>query len=243
MNVFPWKASPSYGSITTSVPALDGLDCVHGHFPLRKYLSQAFDPRNVFMAWLREPLRRQVSQFYYWKQLYPHPVEKFINRVVEEDWDIERFCLHPAFADYQTRYLARFPWWRINFVGVTENYVSDLAYFARHVLRREMNLHVLNETKKPEKIVDADLGSHFLRRFEAANRLDYRNYRKALRASDARARAGLSRRWFGTASGDSAATFSASAVSGTRKGHLRYSDGDRVGGVPSSAGEEIGSML
>ena len=77
-------------------PALQGFDCVHGHFPLRKYLTLAFDLRNVFMVWLREPLQRQVSQYYYWKQLYPHPVEKFINRVVEEEWDIERFCLHPV---------------------------------------------------------------------------------------------------------------------------------------------------
>ena len=51
-------------------PNLRGLRCVHGHFPLRKYLPLAFDLANVFVVWLREPLERQISQYYYWKPVF-----------------------------------------------------------------------------------------------------------------------------------------------------------------------------
>ncbi len=168
-------------------PSLSNVECLHGHFPLRKQLSLAFNRNNVFITWLREPLQWRVSLYYYWKQSYPHPSDRFLNRVFDEKWDLERFCLDPTFDNYQSRYLAWFPWSRINFVGVTENYASDLSYLSRHILRREMICYKTNQSKKPDGPAERSLGSRVLHRFESNNRLDYRNYRAARRVSERRA--------------------------------------------------------
>jgi hypothetical protein len=173
-------------------PSLRGISCIHGHFPLRKYLPWAFNRNNIFIAWLREPLLWRISLYYYWKQLYPHPTEKYLNQIFDENWDLERFCLDRTFDNYQSRYLAWFPWRRINFIAVTENYASDLNYLSRCILNCELTLHTLNQTKKPDGPLHRGFDSRFLRRFQFNNRADYRNYRAARRASDARALKGSS---------------------------------------------------
>ena len=75
-----------------------------------------------------------------------------LNRIFDENWDLERFCFDPTFDNDQSRYLAWFPWCRINFIGVTENYASDLNYLSRQILHRELTLHHLNPSKKPDGI-------------------------------------------------------------------------------------------
>jgi hypothetical protein len=168
-------------------PKLQDISCIHGHFPLRKFLPLAFNRDNIFVVWLREPLQWRISLYYFWKQLYPHPVAKYLNRFFDEGWDLERFCSYPMLDNYQSRYLAWFPWYRINFVGVTEHYESDLHHFSRRVLGRELTLCNLNQGKKPSDLPsDGGFGKTFMRRFESRNRHDYRNYRAARRASDAR---------------------------------------------------------
>jgi hypothetical protein len=168
-------------------PPLRGISCLHGHFPLRKFLPLAFNRNNVFVVWLREPLRWRISLYYYWKEAYPHPTNRLLNRVFDENWDLERFCLDRTYNNHQSLFLAWFPWYRINFIGVTDNYASDLTYLSQSILHRELNLHNMNQSRKPERLPQEDFGSQFFRRFESSNRLDYRNYRAALRVSDKRA--------------------------------------------------------
>jgi hypothetical protein len=168
-------------------PPLDGIECIHGHFPLRKYLPLAFNKNNIFIVWLREPLRWRMSLYYYWKAAYPHPTNKFLNRIFDENWDPEKFCLDPTYDNQQSLFLKWFPWQRINFIGVTDNYASDLEHLSRHVLHRELHIHNLNQSNKPELPLGGSFGNRFLRQFEAKNQVDYRNYRAARRISDARA--------------------------------------------------------
>ena len=163
------------------------LQCIHGHFPLRKYLRHAFDPRNKFVVWLREPLQWRISLYYFFQGVYPHPSDMFVNKVFGEKWDLERFCMDETFDNYHSRYLARFPSLRINFIGVTENYASDLDYLSRNVLRRELPLYHVNRSRKPADLSEKQFDAGFLRRFESKNELDYRVYRRARRVSDLRA--------------------------------------------------------
>jgi hypothetical protein len=188
-NKVPMESVPARWMDRYKPPAVPGVSCIHGHFPLRKYLSWAFNWKNVFVTWLREPLRRRISMYYFWKACYPCPTNKYLNRIFDENWDIEKFCSDPALDNDQSRFLARFPWHRINFVGVTENYASDLAYVSQYILHRELTMHLANVSQKPSKSSKADFGSQFLQDFERRNRVDYRNYRAALRASEARAAA------------------------------------------------------
>ena len=186
-NRFPLESVPVRWLNRYRPPCLRGVSCIHGHFPLRKHHLQACDRNNVFIVWLRDPLPWRISLYYYWKQFYPDPTDKYLNRIFDANWSLERFCLDRTFDNYQSRYLAWFPRSRIDFIGVVENYASDLDYLSQRILRREIVEHRLNQTKKPDDFRGGDFGGEFLRRFEANNQVDYRNYRDARRMSDARA--------------------------------------------------------
>jgi hypothetical protein len=186
-NRVPMESVPVKWMHRFKPPAVPGVACIHGHFPLRKYLSWAFNWKNVFVTWLREPLRRRISMYYFWKACYPCPTNRYLNRIFDENWDLDRFCSDPVIDNDQSRFLARFPWRRINIVGVTENYASDLAYISQHVLRCKLKLYRENVTQGAGRSSIADFGNQFLRDYERRNWIDYRNYRAALRASEARA--------------------------------------------------------
>jgi hypothetical protein len=167
-------------------PSKRNAECIHGHFPLGKYLLWAFDRKNIFIVWLREPLQWRISLYYFLKQNYPHPSDKYLNSLFDNNCDLEKFCTDPTFDDYQSRYLARFPRRRIDFIGVTENYASDLAYISRHILRRNLSFCKINQTRKPAGLLDEGFSDEFRNQFESRNQIDYRNYRTARCASDAR---------------------------------------------------------
>ena len=184
-NRFPLESVPARWLDRHKPLPRRGISCLHGHFPLRKYLRLAINWNNVFVVWLREPLQWRISLYYFWKQNYLHQTDKYLNRIFDENWDLGRFCMDPTFDNYQSRYLAWFPRRRINFIGVTENYASDLDYLSRHISHRQLTFHKKNESKKPDGLLARGFGPQFLRRFESNNRIDYQNYRAAKRASDA----------------------------------------------------------
>jgi hypothetical protein len=91
------------------------------------------------VTWLRDPLQRTISHYHYWKretaQQDKHPLQAKMNR---EGWTLERFCLGPEMRNFYTQFLWKFPADRFNFVGITEQYGADFAWFARHYLGKEL---------------------------------------------------------------------------------------------------------
>ena len=112
-------------SVDRLVP--EGIDCVHGHFLPMKYASLAKRANTNFITWLRDPVERAVSHYYYWMNEFDEsdagPLHK---RVVEERWDLERFCLGPELRNVYSTFLWSFPLQQFSFVGITEHYSDDL---------------------------------------------------------------------------------------------------------------------
>jgi len=124
-----------------------GVDCVHGHFLPLKYLRLAETLPCRFVTWLREPVARLVSHYYYWQQAYD-PVSSLTStlhrRVIEEGWSLERFCLAPELKNVYSEFLWGFPPERLCFIGITEFFAEDLRYFSQEMLGNKMRLHTLN---------------------------------------------------------------------------------------------------
>ena len=72
-----------------------------------------------------------------------------------------------------------------DFVGITENYESDLSYFAEKVLKSE--LAVTESNVNPQKANDLYIADEHLRsRLERFHQKDMRLYWKALKVSNNR---------------------------------------------------------
>ncbi|MFL5342601.1 MAG: hypothetical protein ACJ8F7_20910 [Gemmataceae bacterium] len=109
--------------------------CIHGHFLPVKYLPLA-DRRDVrFITWIRDPVARVLSHYYYWQRTYnPQSAPTLHRKVMEEGWSVERFCLGPELRNLYCQFLWAFPLENFEFIGVTEYYDEDLTYFARRYL-------------------------------------------------------------------------------------------------------------
>ncbi|MBI5189987.1 MAG: hypothetical protein HZA22_04885 [Nitrospirae bacterium] len=112
-----------------------GINCIHGHFLPAKYLLLGEKRKTVFITWLRNPVERVLSHYYFWKNTYsplnPPPLHR---RVVEEDWSLERFCLGPEVRNLYAQFMWGFPLAYFDFVGITEFFAEDLAYFSHEFL-------------------------------------------------------------------------------------------------------------
>ena len=114
---------------------LQNVDAVHGHFLAIKYslLPGGRDWRRV--TWLRDPVERLASHYFYWRRSYePGESGPLHRRMMEEDWSLERFCLGPELRNIYQQFLWGVPLARFDFVGITEHFDDDIDDFARLIL-------------------------------------------------------------------------------------------------------------
>ena len=122
------------GALRGSLPP--AVRCVHGHFlPLKYRLALGRRPAR-YITWLRDPVERVVSHYHFWRRDYDgaDPAQPLRNRMLHEQWSLERFALGPELRNVYSEYLWGFPVTAFAFIGITERYAADLAWFAsRHL--------------------------------------------------------------------------------------------------------------
>ena len=116
-------------------PSLE-VECIHGHFLPVKYLLLNHRKELTFMTWMRQPVERMVSHYFFWRATYHADTSPALHRrMIEEEWSLERFCLGPELRDVYTQFLWAFPIEYFDFIGITEFYAEELAYFSSHYLK------------------------------------------------------------------------------------------------------------
>lgn len=117
-------------------PLAPGVHAVHGHFLPIKYRLALLGRRARYITWLRDPVERVLSHYHFWRRDYDgaDPAQPMRNRVLREDWSLERFCLGPELRNLYGQYLCGFGLRNFAFIGITEHYADDLAWFSRHVM-------------------------------------------------------------------------------------------------------------
>jgi hypothetical protein len=123
------------------------IECIHGHFLPLKYLLC----RNAkFITWVRDPIERLGSHYYYWLRNYdPSNAPSLHKRVIEEKWSLERFSLGNELKNFYSQFLWGFPIKRFDFIGITEYFESEMAFFSNEFIGTELRVHKknLNENK------------------------------------------------------------------------------------------------
>jgi len=158
---------------------LAGVECIHGHFLPLKYLLLSVKKDLRFITWMRNPVERVLSHFYYLKSFYdPATAPALHRKMIEEDWSVERFCLSAELRNFYGQFLWGFPLEYFDFIGITEFYDEDLACFSRQYLGTNLEPHRENvgEGKGGRYQID----SSFRAKLEQFHAYDFELYGAAL---------------------------------------------------------------
>ncbi len=154
--------------------------CIHGHFFPIKYSLLNYDKNIKYAVWLRNPVERLASHYYYWKRTYNKekslPLHK---KVIEENWTLEDFCFCKELRNIYTQYLWGFKLEKFNFIGITEFYNEDIKFFSKYFLNDDGKVYhenINNEVNNKKYILNPDL----ITKIEKFHQKDVILYRKAL---------------------------------------------------------------
>lgn len=171
-------------SLANSERAFDETDCIHGHFMPAKYLLLNTIKPLKFVTWMRHPVERVISHYYFWQRRYWPEAPPLHRRIVEEKWTLEEFCLSDEMRNLYTQFLWGFPVQNFDFIGITECYDSDFKYFSHHFLNKHMNPFKtnINENRKG----NYPISKSFRKQIEICHDIDMDLYHYALKARNER---------------------------------------------------------
>lgn len=181
LNNDPWlrQQSAMQNALALANCDISEKTCIHGHFLPLKYLLMAEKNPCRFVTWMRHPVERLISHYYYWHQEHrPTSAFPLHKRVIEEGWTLEDFCLSKEMRNSYSQFLWGFPLEYFDFIGITEFYENDLFDFGQRFLHIQPQPYKLNiGTKKPET---HPLNPILYRKIEAWHARDMALYERAL---------------------------------------------------------------
>lgn len=128
----------------------NNIDLISGHNFAIKY-KKLYDYGWKFITWIREPSQRLYSHYYHVKR----KKDEFINKtgtmgeyIWKNNLSVEEFVLDPACKNYYQKFFYNFPIENFTFVGVMENYETELKYLSKIL---NVNFTMYNQNKNPEK--------------------------------------------------------------------------------------------
>ena len=166
-------------------------DCIHGHFQASKYLPKE---QNVFITWMRNPLDRAISHYNY-LQRNSHPnrekherppwakrhdfFDKEHETIITENWSLEKFLMHEDYRNFcSNKFLYEVSLDMFDFIGITEYFDADCAFFCKRFLGRAPKL--TPKINVDPNRMDCSLSDSFRSEFTDFHSEDYNIYNKAL---------------------------------------------------------------
>ncbi|MCL2932549.1 MAG: sulfotransferase family protein [Trichodesmium sp. MAG_R03] len=158
---------------------------IHGHFPTIKYEGKYPSAKRII--WLRNPVERLISQYFYWKGL-PLGENPFNDPhhtlVVEQNLSILEFAEMPEMRNLMYKATSEKPITNFYFIGIKEYFKEDLQRLKEKlnwpdfpVTSRQTNQYP-NYQEKLQKILS---DQKTLDKLASLNPLDIELYQQALR--------------------------------------------------------------
>lgn len=158
------------------------FNCISGHILPIKY-KKLKDLDWKFITWLREPSQKLYSQYFHLKR-------KKVNegtigeQIAKNKYTVEQFVLSPICKNYYQRYFFDFPKENFYFIGITENYETDLKFLS-NVLGVDLKINFKN--KNPNKTTENyNIDSKLLEKIKTYHSEDYKLYYDMLEISEKR---------------------------------------------------------
>jgi hypothetical protein len=159
-----------------------GIRVIHGHFYINKYLG--IFPDATYVTWLREPLERALSQYYFFKRTLMVPPNPTNRLIYEGKLRFEEWMTQPSNINLQQQFtgpdLSKF-----KFVGIAEEFERSLSIFRKlaNLEQEQFDFDRTPENVNPDKPVNQsydELDRKIRSRFNELNHLDLSIYRAAV---------------------------------------------------------------
>ncbi|WBU59905.1 sulfotransferase family 2 domain-containing protein [Paracoccus albus] len=136
--------------------ALRHVRCIHGHFPAQKYkrLFEVEGIRPIFITWLRDPVERAASAYYFLRSNPSHqPIEKMPPwEHAAKTMDAEEFLTKTKYGENrQFAQLRNMPIEEFAFVGCTEAYDASIEVFTRLFRPDRKIAEIPTERRNPDR--------------------------------------------------------------------------------------------
>jgi hypothetical protein len=154
--------------------------CVHGHFLVSKYAGLMDVMPLQLVTWLRHPVQRLCSHYYYWRQdPGDQPITALRRQLLAEDWSLREFALCPRLRNIYSEFLHGMPLGSFSFVGISEFYGEDLQQFSQQFLGVDLQPQSVNVGPR-ERGENYEIDTQLRAEIEAFHALDLDLYRSAL---------------------------------------------------------------
>lgn len=158
-----------FESIVDDLESLPGRSVIHGHFAPKKY-SDRF-PNAVYVTWLRDPVERVASHYFYWQRSYL-PGDPLWEQVVGQKLSLEQFAELDFARNLYSRWFSRWDVDRFDFIGIMEEYDRSLELF-RRLICPEVKFRITVRNRNPGRQGNVyDLGPELRRKILELNQCD-----------------------------------------------------------------------
>jgi hypothetical protein len=131
--------------------------CIYGHFlPNKYYLDEVFLKNTKFFTFLRDPICRSISHYYFWKR-NSHSSRNSIGfrKKVFYEMNLEEFMTSEIICSFYQNYFYNFDYKNFNFVGITENFKEDFEtlnklFFSSKLIYPSKSYNVNNQKNQKE---------------------------------------------------------------------------------------------
>lgn len=160
---------------------VEGLRCIHGHFPPQKY-RRLIEQDWVAVTWLREPASHLYSSYHHilkTRKTFEYLPDTIGHVTLKEGLNFRNFALSPMTRNFMQRFFCRDIQYR--FVGIFERYRKDLEYFSKTFLG--ISLPFTTQNRFSDSPIRPPIESALLRDIERTHDRDYEMYRHYLALS------------------------------------------------------------
>lgn len=158
-------------------PNIGKYKVIMGHFRASKYLHL----KHPYVAWVRDPVDRAISHYYFWKKLWKKERKRNwdpkLSELFEKGWSVIDFS--KMFSD-QMSYFLDCNIKHFKFIGISENFDQELSRFekifgikVKHIKKK------FNVNARKEKV-----NKKIRKEIEKYHKKDFELYRKAVEISN-----------------------------------------------------------
>lgn len=164
------------------------IKVIHGHFGVEKY--EKFFPKAKKIAWIRHPIHRLISHYFFWLN---QPLDKIENSsqrlLVENQISLLEFAKLPDIKNITSRFLNRQKITDFYFVGIQDFFQEDLIDLKEKLGWDSFNSEYTNKntySKYEENLQKILSDQKLIHQLEEINSQDIELYNAALKAREER---------------------------------------------------------